>query len=271
MSREASAPRSPWLESFVRRQLDLFRGRGGFVLATIAALIGTASNAPGLEMLIVASIVFAVLGLAFELRLRPRYNELLLQVEQEKSTAKAAARALQSALEAQLRKLAEFCEINQSHHRVSIYCHVGEEFVMLARESTNMSLRKPGRGVYPSDMGVIGQAWNVGETFRSRWPEDRDEWNEFQSTEYGLALQEVAALSMHTRSVGAKRLEQGSMKVGVLVIESTEPQGVRKSHLTKAEESMLLRSICEILAVSQPQFPAVAEYQRSHALVHAGA
>lgn len=243
----------------------LLRGHGGFVWITLGAVAFGLAAIDGMAWMVIVGGVLTVVGIVVHLLLKPSYAVLLRREQDANEQAALAAQALQGSLQSMLRRIAVHCGINETHQRISIYCHVGEEFVMLARYSTSPRLQASGRGVYPADKGVIGEAWDRGESTRWDWPEDREEWNRLQCTLYGLPRGTVEALSMHACSMVALRLTHDANHVGVIVMESTQKRGVKKAQLTSARQSLLLESVNEIMYAAQPQFPEVADYLKRKA------
>ncbi|MBS5748502.1 MAG: hypothetical protein KHW47_02940, partial [Actinotignum schaalii] len=117
--------------------------------------------------------------------------------------------------------------------RGSIYRHSGDIFFLVARWSSNPRLTQVGRRTIPDDKGILARAWETGFLARSKMPEDREEWNEVQTFNSGLTLEEAASLTLHARSIAAYRLEHQSQPVGVFVLESPSAQGVSSSTLDK--------------------------------------
>lgn len=262
-SRNSGGPNR--FEQFIARAMSRLRGQGGFILVTFGAVAIGCAAIPGAWWLAIVGAITTVVGVVLHLRLDPSYAALAQQAVDDRALAEATAESLQSALESILRRIARHCEINENHQRISIYCHVGGEFVMLARESTSTKLERSGRPVYPGEQGVIGEAWDRGESTRWNWPEDRREWNELQTSEYGMSPEVAEALAMQARSIVAMRLTHDNVHVGVIVMESTQPRGVMMRHLSAARQSLLLGSASEILASARPHFPAVAAHIKSAA------
>lgn len=261
------ASRSPWLVDFVNRGAKRVRGQGGFVLATLGAAIGALGPIPipGAWTLAILGAIVAFVGILLQVRLTPTYAELAASAIRDHERAEATAEALQATLAPLLRKLADHCDTNEAHQRMSVYCSAADVFVLLARHSRNARFEKPGRPTYPGDSGVIGEAWEIGESTKWNWPKDRTEWEAFQVREYGIPASVVARLNMHTRSVVAFRITHQDRNVGVLVMESTEARGVARKHLARARESLIMQSMAEIMLSSHPSFPAVAKVAKERA------
>lgn len=242
------------------RASRFLRGHGGFVWITMGAIAFGVAAIGAYSWMVIPGVLLTVVGVVVHLMLKPSYAELLDQKTSAMSQAAASATALQGALRSILTRLAIHCKINETHQRISIYCHVGENFVMLARHSASPRLESTGRGVYPADRGVIGDAWDKGESSRRDWPENREDWDKLQCALYDIPPEDVARLSMHSCSMVALRLTHDGKHVGVIVMESTEKRGVKSQQLKAAKESLLLASVCEIMYSAQPQFPEVADY-----------
>ncbi len=168
-----AAKTSGRLEALLQRAFETVRGHGGFLLVTVGATIASFSAIPNAWWLAIPGALLVIGGIVLHVKLKPSYSELLRQASQDEARAKETAASLQSALESILRRVAAHCGINETHQRISIYCHVGNEFVMLARHSVSTRLRGSGRGRYPAGKGVIGEAWDIGESLRRDWPADR--------------------------------------------------------------------------------------------------
>lgn len=241
------------------------RGHGGFIWVTFGAIVFGFSAMEGWWWLVFVGAALTLVGVVVHVRLDPAYTVLLERAQGAQDQARESATALQGALRSILSRIAQHCELGSSHQRISIYCHVDDEFVMLARDSANPRWKVSGRTSYPGDKGVIGEAWELGTSTRRDWPVDRDEWNELQEKLYGIPRHDVEGISMQACSMVALRLTHDGNHVGVIVMESTEQRGVKSKHLTTARNSLLLASVCEILFSARPQFPEVAEYIKTRA------
>ncbi|WBU36893.1 hypothetical protein [Homoserinibacter sp. YIM 151385] len=209
--------------------------------------------------LTITGVIFGLVGFALRFVVRPTYAEAVRRMERAEAVSAQTSSALESALHSLLVRLARHCELDSSHQRVSIYLQHGEEFVILARYSSNPELAKVKRTTYPSVQGVIGRAWQGREEFVRRLPESPDEGIRHQVEHYGFTEEEARAVSTRSRSICGFRIDHADRSLGVLVMESLNKQGVSQRSLDAAKNSLLLESAGKILYASSPSFPAIAD------------
>lgn len=123
-----------------------------------------------------------------------------------------------------------------------------EGWHLVARYSADARLTGPGRSAYAADQGLVVETWSVGQSYRTDLPARRPNWDDFVSTSFHMPAAEVRKLRMQSRSYGCVRLDrpEGATErsVGVLIVESTEPRGVRAEML----DAMLSHASVPLLA-----------------------
>ena len=132
--------------------------------------------------------------------------------------------------------------------RVTIYTHdpTSGEFVPLGRRCTNPRFRNFGRTRYADDQGLICQAWEKGWGFEEALPQDEKEWAELVESRHSIPRDVSDGFRLKARSLAAMRLQIGREKVGVIVIEGEDPDGIDANVLDDYEYS---RAFSELVAL----------------------
>ncbi len=114
--------------------------------------------------------------------------------------------------------------------RASLFLDKGDSLVLVGRYSpmTNYC-RSIGRDRYPSGQGTLGTAWQLGSGADPDLPNPgpindppNKGWLQRQQRA-GLTEAEATALHMRSRSYAAIRLDHQGSRLGVLVVECTNP------------------------------------------------
>ncbi|MCM6761380.1 hypothetical protein NB037_03025 [Rathayibacter sp. ZW T2_19] len=246
------------LERAGHRALIFFRGNGGYTLGVLSALVFAFSSIPETQFWsLPLGIILGLSGIAAQATLRPTYAGLARSLSDANALADATALALEKSVDAMLIRIAQHCDLLATHQRVSVYFHHGSSFVMLSRHSANPALKESGRGIYPDHQGYIATTWQQGETLVRRQKAVRAEWEEELCRNQKFDKRTAAGLRMQARSLVGYRLSYNGQALGVLIMESTQPQGVKQENLLKAKDSLLLESLCEVLHVSNPYYPVI--------------
>jgi hypothetical protein len=195
-----------------------------------------------------------ILGMIF---IRPSYARLL--EERNDATIQAGIRSelLQRALISVLKRLASELKITNTHFRLSVYCHRGEHFVMLARHSGHSKWSRAGRMAYRESSDVISEAWYVGKSVVVDLPGDTSQRVRLQVENQGFSESDARGLTMPSRSLVGFRLVEGDDHVGVIVLESTQPRGVNSKTLDALPASVFVATIASVMAISRDHFPAM--------------
>ncbi|MHB8501294.1 MAG: hypothetical protein ACYDHE_10175 [Candidatus Acidiferrales bacterium] len=114
--------------------------------------------------------------------------------------------------------------------RASLFICKQDHFVLAGRYSLMAQFsRSVGREKYPLGSGILGQAWNDGEAAASELPDPgpinrppHQAWLHTQAR-YGIDEAVAKSFAMRSRSYAAIRLEHDRRRLGVIVIESTNP------------------------------------------------
>lgn len=160
-----------------------------------------------------------------------------------------------SAIESKAYELIRECKVLNDHTRMTVYQHEPQRktFVRLSRVSDNPLLTEPGRSEYPDHQGQIHETWTKGTTSKLRLPDDPQEWAEEVSFS-GIPTDVALSIKMKSRSLVGVRVDYKEHKVGVLIMESSNPQGVSNTHADKLKEHSAFRELAGMLAVT-PKLP----------------
>lgn len=191
--------------------------------------------------------------------LRPTYAQVSRTAAEAVRDAQGKGAAIHRALEAVLRGIALHMFKDSVDCRISAYSVEEDEFVLLARVSSNPLHERRGRPSYPLTVGTIGAAWANITALDNIDAEDRASWEASLCQESGFTAEGAAKLTMLARSICAVRLDDGATKVGVIVMESEIFQQFGVSDLKRIRASILLSTATEIIAAAHPHFPRVAE------------
>lgn len=179
-----------------------------------------------------------------------RDKETIASLEREISDTE---RALQLVLNSLVRELAITLKFTSPTDRVSIYFHSGSEFVMAARYSADPVFHAPGRGRYPDSVGLISKAWR--SELASFKYEDESEWRVAQTEDFQFSDDEVEAFAMRSLSMVGVRLECNKERVGVLIIESTRPDGATQRIASQMQKNAAGVSVAELLQNHSARVP----------------
>lgn len=201
-----------------------------------------------------------VLGILGMVLMRPTYARLLDERNVALASARTRSQLLQRSLTTMLKRLARELDMTQTHHRLSVYCHRDEHFVMLARYSTHARWNMPGRVIYRESNDVISDAWNRGESVVVSLPQEKAKRVEKQCDVQGMTREDALGLTMPSRSLVGYRLTEADTHVGVLVLESTQPRGVNSRTLDALQGAAFASAVASLMSISRDHFPAMVEY-----------
>ncbi len=219
---------------------------GVLLMVAGAALLGLG---PGQVWAYLLGIGASLVGAVWELWKGRRYAQLDASMEAAGSRALERSTSLNTILDSALRVLMSDLSVDFDSARVSVYRHLDESFILLARVSQSLKLEKVGRDRYPDSQGVIGLAWDSGGNARTKLPEIRSEWNDECVKRYGMDPTTAAELTMHARSLVGRRIDTIATPprpIGLIVIESLKARGVEGATLDELDRSPiypLLRAI----------------------------
>lgn len=205
------------------------------------------------------AVALGLSSLIFQIALqRPTYMELSRREENAVFESHAKSQAIERSLTVLIRFLADHCSMAANSDRVSVYYHHNEQFVMLARWSQNPKFNAPGRGTYPVGQGAIGDAWESSSAV-VELPDTRARWNQRLEKRHGFPEGTAAALTMHSRSIAARRIASNVDPAGVIVFESTIKARATQDTLDALDESKLYAALCELVATVATMTPRVQE------------
>lgn len=124
-----------------------------------------------------------------------------------------------------------------TEYRLSVYRENGAEFVRASRYCPNPALEAGGRDAIPAGEGCLWLAWTrtSGVFFRDNLPDPGTQPAEYeaqQAAACALPAATGAACRMKSRWYAAYRLVSADRRVGVLVIESTDPEWMSERAVT---------------------------------------
>jgi hypothetical protein len=207
-------------------------------------LVGSGVNAAaalgagGWAVALVAFGVTATIGGAIvRVMKRPSYESLLAGRDEAQERAANSTLSVQDLLGLVLYGLGNDLGLSP-RERISVYVHDGEAFVMIARHSSDQTLKRPGRSIYPEDEGVIGLAWKYGQHQVDDLPDYTHSPHEYvarMADDYDMAPETVRNLKMKSRSLAAVCLpaDLGVDSIGVLVVESLDPHTIDEPALER--------------------------------------
>lgn len=118
------------------------------------------------------------------------------------------------------------------NHRISIYKHEGDHFIMIARFSHAKPLAARGRSIYPDDQGCIGRAWAAadGKCFTDDFPRPETQaarYRNKQNRAWGLPLEVADTLTMKSRAIYAIAIpDDAGQRHAIAVFESLDQAGL---------------------------------------------
>lgn len=297
LSKPSALDRLPGYESAQKFYFLLQSWRDGaqIVLTALSSLCFTVTGIIGLndlEALVTSwAWVWPILGLSFAALLilgrffffRPTYADLIVDRNEHiseigtlreakvseadvwRDTLETAERHhrsdLQMVLDSLVTQLLEHICKSATDCRISAYSVEGSEFLLLSRCSKNPLLEVRGRPSYPLAEGNIGQAWAKEWAIQDHESTERAEWEE-SLVDGGLFAPQIAStLTMQSQSICAQRIDRGSDKIGMIVLECENPGRFTQATIKRIQSSLILKSIADILWSSHTHFPRVAERQ----------
>lgn len=197
------------------------------------------------------AVVFAALWcLSLFWLQKPSYATLTKDLETATRLSAQKAEGLEGALTSIIHQLSALCNADGNEYRATVYFHHRGNFIAVARYSQHpefVTLRG-GKSHHEKGNGVINEAWEGTEAYRTNLPENRDEWEEKMSSIFGYSAAAAKRFRMQSRSYGALRLSVNDDKhAGVLVMESTKPLGVTKKTIEAINDSLIKVVLGEIV------------------------
>lgn len=174
-------------------------------------------------------VTLSAIGAVGGIAAAPKVGAILQAARRTQARVSRRTSSLLSIMDQALWSLLADMSVDMSKARVSIYRHRDDKFILVARASHSPTLKRVGRGEYPSSEGLIGKTWDHGSAVATDLPEDRTAWEEHCVREYGMDPETVRGLKMQSRSLLGKRIESvgaAHEPVGLLMIESLAPRGV---------------------------------------------
>ena len=158
----------------------------------------------------------------------------------------------------ELRVLFEILKFT-NNERISLYKHDGKTFNMLARYSSNPKHKKTGRGIYPTDQGCIGSAWENKEAYDNNLGDDDATYFNNQNKIWNITFEVARSLTMKSKNIGAFAIddtEEG--RIAVIVFESTDPDTFNwddiKTKMREGGEEKRIEFILKRIGPIEPEF-----------------
>lgn len=220
------------------------------------------------HVLVVAA--FAVLFQGAGIFLRRRQEDSIISLQRKVQAASDLRdrddEQRRRAIEQKAYELLEECDALNDHTRLTVYQHEPrrQTFVRLSRVSNNPRLEEPGRAEYPDDQGLIRSAWSSEVATKFSLPKDPQEWAEEVSMN-DIPIEEAQQIKMKSRSLVGVRIDYRERNVGVLIMESKNPQGVNSKHADKLKGHSAFGELAGMLAVT-PKLPPLDDEQRQQPL-----
>lgn len=199
------------------------------------------SQHPAQVTLIAVGVTLTAVGGAALLFTQPSRGQLLrgLRVAVPHLLAQRSATATRGS--ALLHSLLEELELRGRNQRASVFTRNPDGmWILVARFSDSARFRQPGRTKYTPDEGLVQRTWNDGDTFVNGLPATRSSWESTVARKFKLSAEDVKKLRMQSRSYACIRLEHSHGmtydSVGVLIVESTEANGVTSTDIDKMRE-----------------------------------
>lgn len=155
------------------------------------------------------------------------------------------------------------------NERVTLFLKKDRNFILLDRHSNNTFYNNYGRKIYPLDKGCIGEALRNVECYIPALPDPNENIQEYinvNKLKWGLEAEETSSLSMKSRCFYALSIKS-PMKdktVGVIVFESTTPNGIIPEDIRKVFEAEERRFCMYIGALQElgfePNYAAEEEF-----------
>lgn len=164
------------------------------------------------------------------------------------------------------RKLLSLAEQLQfdGNDRISLYKYEHDKFIMLGRHAERPDLRKPGRGVYSADQGVIGGAWKSGNgsCFVDDLSDPADDLENYineNSVRFQVSREITIGMSMKSRTIAAFCLKDhgGLGRAAVIVFESLAVNRFKEEQLRSIIEGAAGRELSLLLDVLKPFEPSL--------------
>jgi len=148
------------------------------------------------------------------------------------------------------RLLSIFQDLNLDHNfRISLYRYNSESqtFKMLGRYASIDKFEKVGRGIYPADVGCIGEAWESSEleAYADDLPNNEEDYIRVSCERWKFDEETVRGLNMKSRSVYAFVLMDAHQRdrTALVVFESVDQNAADVAVLREAAQSTFRKQI----------------------------
>lgn len=213
--------------------------------------------------LVVAGTVWQLISANSVQNLRGKLGIVIGERDTARQSARGRAAALESVLRAILMGLANEMSLYSTTARLSVYCHIDNEFVLLSRVSDDPNLALPGRPSYPETEGSIGKAWSKGWAFVTGMSDIRSEWEQELITDHEVPLEVAANMRMQSRSLLGLRINAtiggSSEPIGVVILESETARGIVSSMRESTKTKLSWQLLENAMSNAKEQFPEVAK------------
>lgn len=148
--------------------------------------------------------------------------------------------------------------------RISVFRHDGQVFLLIGRYSKNPNYNKSGRSFYPTDQGILSEAWTNGSALISSLPDPNAKDNDYHTSlkQWKITKSMVKKLTMKSRCLSAYALEDwDNNRIAVVCFESMNPDKFKGGELDNFIKSDYGSDLADFLARTAPFAPTI-----SHAL-----
>lgn len=184
------------------------------------------------------------------------YQKEISTKDEEIAKNKKEIEALKNELEQANRDYIDICEgwleqmlrgtlqLEGVNERATVYKYSSDAFFRLGRWSDNPQYKKPGKKSYLPTVGVIGKAWNEGEVFANGFPdptENIEAYVDHHNQTWSVPKLHARTFTMKSRCYAAYAVREDGKKNAVLVLESTDPNGLDQAKLNQVMPQELER------------------------------
>lgn len=188
-------------------------------------------------------VVLALVGALWALLLQPTRNALFGRIEQLERHITAHEAPNSERMTFLLETLLNALGLTGPEHRASVFVRKDDgAFTLVGRHSANGEYRTPSQTSYGADQGLVAATWRDIKSYIADLPTTRPAWDKAVARKFNMDFEEVCTLRMQSRSYGCLRVDRqnGAVTepVGVLIIESTDNDGIKPEMLDQIDRSL---------------------------------
>lgn len=144
--------------------------------------------------------------------------------------------------------------------RVSLYKIDLSKYSCIGRFSDNQLYQSKPTRLYPAGQGFIETAWQVGTVEDANSPDPTTNWAGYVQyhAKYGFTEEQLKALRMKSRSFFGLRLrDEQNQTIGVLMFESTKPNGLPFGKLRRFFNEHEIRNMFSLIKSLESHIPSI--------------